>query len=126
MPEPSSDFAVTRFPDREMLIQKLKCKADQMLEDFQEVEEVILFGSLARGDHGIYSDADVLIIINDSPYERYFDRIPKYAAVFVRFDIPVEVFPYTRAEINRMRENRNLFITGILEEGISLSGEWKA
>jgi predicted nucleotidyltransferase len=110
-----------RLPSRETLIQKLKREADRILKDLDEVEEVILFGSLARGDDGIYSDADVLIILDSSPYKRYFDRIPQYASIFVKFDIPVEVFPYTRAELDRMCKNGNLFITGILEEGISLS-----
>jgi len=92
-----------------------------MLRAFDEVEEVILFGSIARGDYGIYSDADVLVILDSSPYRRYFDRIPKYASMFVKFDIPVEVFPYTRAELDRMLKNGNLFIASMLEEGVSLS-----
>ena len=121
MPKRLSDSAVTRLPSRETLIQKLKCKANQILRDFDEVEEVILFGSLARGDYGTYSDADVLMILNDSPHTRYFDRIPRYAFAFVEFDMPVEVFPYTRAELNRMQKRGNLFITAMLEEGIPLS-----
>ena len=121
MPKQSSDFAVIKLPDRKTLIQKLKCEADQMLKDFDEIEEVILFGSLARGDHGIYSDADILLILRSSPHKRYFDRIPKYASVFVQFDLSVDVFPYTRAELNNMWESGNLFIKSMLEEGISLS-----
>jgi predicted nucleotidyltransferase len=121
MPKRSSGSAEIRLPSREVLIQSLKCKTDQMLKDFDEVEEAILFGSLARGDHEIYSDADVLVILSDSPYERYFDRIPKYTSAFAEFDMSVEVFPYTRAELSRMRESGNLFIKSILQEGISLS-----
>ena len=121
MPKRSSGFAEIRLPSRETLIQNLKLKADQILKEFDEVEEVILFGSLARGDHGIYSDADVLIILSGSPHKRYFDRIPKYTFAFAEFDMSVEVFPYTRVELNRMREKGNLFITDMLNEGISLS-----
>ena len=121
MPKRSSGSAEIRLPSRETLIQNLKREADQILKEFGEVEEVILFGSLARGDHGIYSDADVLIILSDSPYKRYFDRIPKYTLAFAEFDMSVEVFPYTRPELNRMRESGNLFIKSILQEGIPLS-----
>ena len=120
MRKPSSDSAAIRLPDRETLIEKLKRIAAQMLEDFDEVEEVILFGSLARGDDGIDSDADVLIVLKGSPYGRYFDRIPRYARAFLEFDTDVDVFPYTRAELDRMKEDENLFIMSILEEGISL------
>lgn len=123
MPKQSSDFVPIRLPDRETLIQKLKREVERMLRDLDEVQEVILFGSLARGDEGIYSDADILIILDSSPYERYFDRIPEYAARFVKFDVPVEVFPYTRAEIHEMKRNGNLFITSMLAEGISLSAK---
>lgn len=121
MPKRSYGSAEIRLPSREVLIQNLKREADQMLKEFGEVEEVILFGSLARGDHGIYSDADVLIILSDSSYKRYFDRIPRYTSAFAEFDMSVEVFPYTRAELSRMRESGNLFIKSILQEGISLS-----
>jgi predicted nucleotidyltransferase len=117
----SSDSVVIRLPDRETLIRRLKIITDQILEDFQEIEEVILFGSLARGDYGTYSDADVFIVLSDSPHKRFFDRIPKYTFAFISYDMPVEVFPYTRIEIGKMVENGNLFITNALREGISLS-----
>ena len=120
MQKRSSDSAAIRLPSRETLIRKLKRIAAQMLEDFDEVEEVVLFGSLARGDDGIDSDADVLIVLSSSPYKRYFDRIPRYARAFLEFDTDVDVFPYTRAEFNRMQEDENPFITSMLEEGISL------
>lgn len=121
MQKQSSDSAAIRLPDRETLIEKLKRMVAQMLEDFNEVEEVILFGSLARGDDGINSDADVLIVLNSSPYERHFDRIPEYAGAFLSFDTDVDVFPYTRVKLDSMKEDGNLFIKSVLEEGISLS-----
>lgn len=108
------------MPSRETLIQKLKTKADQILKDFGEVEEVVLFGSLARGDEGTDSDADILIALSNSSYKRYFDRIPRYAVLFAQFDIPVDVFPYTCAELNRMQKKGNTFIQAMLDEGISL------
>lgn len=121
MPRTSSDSVTIRLPNREILISKLKVVADQILEDFQEIEEIILFGSLARGDYGVYSDADILIILNDSPHERFFDRIPKYIFSFANHDMPVEIFPYTRMEIEKMEKNGNLFIITALKEGITLS-----
>ena len=95
------------------------------MRDFDEVEEVILFGSLARSDEGTDSDADVLIILSNSTHVRYFDRIPEYAVLFAQFDIPVDVFPYTRAELNRMQNKGNTFIQAMLDEGISLSKRLK-
>jgi len=121
MQKRSSGSAIARLPSRDILIQELKRNSEQVLRDFDEVEEVILFGSLARGDYGTDSDADILIILDSSPYERYFDRIPRYAPVFVNLYIPVNVFPYTQTEIDKMKENDSFFIKNILKEGIPLS-----
>lgn len=121
MQKPLSDIAVIRLPKHSVLINNLVQIANCILEKFSEVEEIILFGSLARGDYGTYSDADVLLILSESPYQRYFDRIPKYASVFLDFFMPVDIFPYTRNEINIMLEKGNLFIKGIFDDCISLA-----
>ncbi len=92
-----------------------------MLKKFNEVEEVILFGSLAMNDYGAYSDADVLLILSESSHQRYFDRIPKYAVAFLDFFMPVDVFPYTREKINTMLEKGNLFMKSIFDDCISLA-----
>lgn len=103
------------------MIRKLQSKADQILKNFDEVDEVILFGSLARGDYGTDSDADILLVLTSSSYNRYFDRIPKYAPAFIDFDLPVNIFPYTHAEIDKMVESNNPFMKSILRDGVSLS-----
>ncbi|MGQ9608231.1 MAG: nucleotidyltransferase domain-containing protein [bacterium] len=121
MQKPLSNIAVIRLPNRSVLINNLVQIANCILEKFSEVEEIILFGSLARGDYGTYSDADVLLILSESPYQRYFDRIPKYAPVFLDFFMPVDIFPYTRNEINIMLEKGNLFIKSIFDDCISLA-----
>lgn len=121
MQKPLSNIAVIRLPKHSVLINNLVQIANCILEKFSEVEEIILFGSLARGDYGTYSDADVLLILSESPYQRYFDRIPKYAPVFLDFFMPVDIFPYTRNEINIMLEKGNLFIKGIFDDCISLA-----
>ncbi len=77
-----SNFAAIKLPDRNILIDDLVKIAKNILKEFREVDEIILFGSLARGDYGTDSDADVLLILIQSPYTRYFDRIPQYASAF--------------------------------------------
>lgn len=56
---------------------------------------VVLFGSFARGDYTAASDADILIILQESPL-RFDERIPLYRPR--RIGVSVDVFPYTLAE----------------------------
>jgi len=35
------------------------------IEDFSSVNKIVLFGSVARGDHGVNSDVDVLVEVED-------------------------------------------------------------
>jgi predicted nucleotidyltransferase len=61
-----------------------------------EVLAIVLFGSFSRGDFGVGSDVDILIILKDSP-RPFLDRIPIYQPD--RFPVDVDVFPYTWEEV---------------------------
>lgn len=79
---------------REQVIERLRQWAES-LRSRPEVLAVVLFGSLARGDCTAASDADVLVVLRDSPL-RFHDRIPLYRPTGV--GVSVDVFPYTLAE----------------------------
>lgn len=88
------------------------------LKNRPEVERVLAFGSFVKGESVPGSDVDLLIVLRDS--EKPFpDRIPDYLPD--RFPVGVDVFPYTRAEIDRMRQAGNPFIMAILAEGQELN-----
>lgn len=64
-----------------------------------EVEAVIVFGSLARGEFGVSSDVDLLLVLRESslPFpERIAAYLPEGAV-----PVDVDVFPYTVEEIRR-------------------------
>ena len=86
--------------DKQRIDQALRRYAAGLAED-PRVLAVILFGSLARGDATGTSDADVVIILHDSP-EPFHDRIPEYLRPGV--GISMDVFPYTLQEA--LREGR--------------------
>ena len=88
---------------------------------FPEIKKVLLFGSRARGDWGLRSDADVLVILKESQHTRFFDRIPRYLDLFSKVSLPVDVFPYTEEELERMKKKGNKLILRALKEGILLS-----
>ena len=82
-----------------------------------EVEEIWLFGSLARGDAVPGSDADLLLVLSSSdlPFlERYAFYIPNDCGV------GVDVLAYTRHELALMRAEGNFFAEQALLEGICL------
>ncbi len=118
MQKRSLSSAERTYRNREQIIAGLRSIAKEIQEK-KGAKEIILFGSIARGDYGLYSDADVLIILEDSDKERFFDRIPELIDFFMILPIPVDIFPYTIKEIERMKHN-NLFIKRALTEGIKL------
>jgi len=82
-----------------------------------EIEEVVLFGSLVTGTPVPGSDVDLLIILGsaDGPF---LDRIPAFLPS--RFPVGMDVFPYTRAEVERLTSEGNAFIRGAIREGRTL------
>ena len=104
--------------NRDELIRVLKEAAIKLKSMHPEIENVILFGSVARGDYGYKSDADILLILKESDKERFFERISDYIADFDA-PIPVDILPYTKDEIERMKK-RGL-IRKALSEGIKLA-----
>ena len=61
-----------------------------MRASYLEIEQVILFGSLARGEGAPVSDADLLVILSWS-VQQFLERIPRYLPVGLPVD--VGVFP---------------------------------
>jgi len=115
------NFPSSIYRNRNKIIQELKDCAKRAKKEFPNIQKVILFGSMARGDYGLYSDADIIIILNKSEHKRYFDRIPKYMDCFISSEIPIDIFPYTDKELLRMKTKGNLFIIKALNEGIELA-----
>ena len=101
------------------MIAKLKIVAQQMKTTHPQVEQVLLFGSLARGQAVPGSDADLLVILS-SATEPFIERIPRYLPTGL--PLGVDVFPYTRDEIDRMLSQGHPFITQAITEGIALTG----
>lgn len=84
--------------DREAILERLARWARDLGQRDENVLAVVLFGSLARGDYTAASDADVLVILRDSPL-RFDERIPTFIPSYV--GIGVDVFPYTLEEVKR-------------------------
>lgn len=98
--------------EQEQLVEEIHKVASEIGEANENVLKIILFGSLAerRGVPG--SDADILIILktDDKPF---MDRIAEWSERF-SIDFPVELFPYTKKELN------NPIVQEAVKRGITL------
>ena len=103
------------------VFQMIRRSVERLLKEHPEVKRAILFGSRARGDHGPRSDADLILVLKESPHERYFDRIPEFSSYFIDGEIDVDIFPYTEVEITRMEANGNRLVKRALSEGIEIA-----
>lgn len=102
--------------DREAILARLTRWASELAQD-DNVLAVVLFGSLARGDHTGASDADVLILLGHSSC-RFDERIPSFLPTGI--GIGVDVFPYTLEEAARAVEERWGVVEVALREGLPL------
>ncbi len=74
--------------------------AARLLAERPEVEEVVVFGSFAEGRWAPGSDLDVFLVLGraDKPIR---DRVPDYLPG--PFPVGIDLFPFTRAEIEERR-----------------------
>jgi predicted nucleotidyltransferase len=107
-----------RFLRREEVLPHLADLARELVALRLDVLEVSLFGSLARGNHGASSDADIYILLRSDP-RRFIDRISEFLDHFSDVGVPVEVFPYTLQEMETMKGSA--FITTLEREKILLA-----
>jgi uncharacterized protein len=82
-----------------------------------EIEEIRLFGSLARGERNPFADADVLVVLETSALP-FRDRIPVYKPS--RIPVPMDLTVCTRAELERELAAGNRFLERILRESLLL------
>jgi predicted nucleotidyltransferase len=97
--------------------QALQAAVEHLAAKHPEIEEVWLFGSLARGDAVPGSDADLLIVLSNTPHG-FLDRPAVYQPESC--GLGLDVFAYTRAEISQMQASGNRFVRQALAEGVCI------
>lgn len=83
----------------------------------EELEFVVLFGSMARGNWSRGSDYDLLIGLRDEDDKRLIDRMAEFSPPV---DTDIEVFPYDRGEWQRMFREYHPLLLEALEYGVVL------
>jgi predicted nucleotidyltransferase len=114
MREPSSPSVKVTFTNREQIFKALENLIQEWTQQHPELEQVILFGSFARGDYFPGSDIDVLLVLEKSD-QPLLNRIRKFLPS--HFPVDIDVFPYTRDEIQRMINDPHNLIGQALSQG---------
>ncbi len=87
-------------------------------ELWDEIDKVILFGSVARGDYGPDSDIDVLIVLKTNNIEKRWeinDTIGDIVVdILINFNLYVSPKLYTKKEFEKMK--KHLFYEEISKE----------
>lgn len=76
---------------------------------------VILFGSMANGLPNVFSDVDLLIITENSPYKK--DIAARIISYSNELSLKTDVLIYSRSEMERESQKPNSFIAAIIESG---------
>ena len=106
-------FASSRFLNREQVIAELKETAQALKKSRCDIEAVYLFGSFASGVPTPKSDADLLIVADESD-------VDEIRAVFHSVSVPVELFIVTPTYFQQKLHAGKGVVAAAAREGIRL------
>jgi uncharacterized protein len=95
MPVRSLNSPVFKWPDREFVHQALLEWVEQKAKEKPELLRAGYFGSYARGDWGVGSDLDLILILDQSPVG-FYQRATEWDATSL--PVPVDILVYTEDE----------------------------
>ena len=99
----------------ELLLQQMTAS----IVEVADPEQVILFGSHARGDAGTDSDSD-LVVVEAEPFGPGRDRGAEETRLWralAKFHVPKDVLVYSRDEVDHWRHSLNHVLARALREG---------
>jgi predicted nucleotidyltransferase len=101
--------------DRDELLARLREIAAQIRMERPEVEEVRVFGSIARGDQIGTSDVDVLIVVRDGEMG---DSMEQVRSLYPYFDLPigVDLLVFSQEQLARRLQTGDPFLTQVWRE----------
>lgn len=120
MPVRSLTSSILVWPKLPEVLQAVAAWAKRVRSVHPEVVRVGYFGTLARGDWGVGSDADLLVILreSDTPFEHralLFDTLP--------LPVPADLLVYTVAEHEDLLSRGGRFAAVLRDEAIWLDAD---
>ena len=114
MPTRSLSSSVLRWPDAQTVDRAVRRWAEASAQGRADVIRIGYFGSYARGDWGVGSDLDVIIIVDRSaaPFET---RAAQWDATDL--PVPVDVLVYTKDEWESLPQ-QGRFHSVVMQEAV--------
>jgi predicted nucleotidyltransferase len=114
MPVRSLTSPVLKWPDHQTVVQALRLWAEKVGQARSDVVGIGYFGSYARGDWGVGSDLDVVIIVAAS-HQSFELRPAEFDTL--ELPIPTDILVYTQEEWQAMKP-KNRFILQLAETAV--------
>jgi uncharacterized protein len=92
---------VIKSIDRRVIEQAVREYTAELQANHPEIEQIIWFGSWVGGLPTPGSDVDLCLILSDSD-KPFRERIPDYLPL--GFPVGIDLFPYTRAELEQLKK----------------------
>ena len=114
MPTRSLSSAVLKWPDRQSVDRSVRRWAESVVQQRRDVVRIGYFGSYARGDWGVGSDLDLIVVVESSnqPFQRQ-------AATWnmIELPVPTDLLVYTEAEWQLLRQ-QGRFSHTVMKEAV--------
>lgn len=114
MPVRSLNSSVLKWPDAQTIDREVRGWAEEVGMGRKDVLRIGYFGSYARGDWGVGSDLDIVIVLesSESPFGR---RGVEWDVTGL--SVPVEILVYTEEEWDSFSP-QNLFYRTVMQETV--------
>jgi len=114
MPVRSLNSFILKWPDAQTVAQAVRHWSQKALLSHFDVMRIGYLGSYARGDWGVGSDLDLIIVVesSDQPFER---RASKWDAT--ELPVPADVLVYTDEEWQSL-EQKGRFYQTVTQEAV--------
>lgn len=110
-----------------MLSEKLKKELVSRITASEKIDKILLFGSEARGNAGVESDIDLLVVLDlDTVPSSYRERNTNYLRIsrsirHIEKHHPIDLLVYTKPEFEKIVSGGSLFMRSLLKEAIQLA-----
>ena len=117
MPVRSLTSSVLRWPDAGVVDRAIRAWALGLTHQRADVLGIAYIGSYARGDWGVGSDLDLVVVVEQSE-EPFWNRASELD--LGGFPVPTEGIVYTASEWRALAEERGRFFRTVEQEGVWL------
>lgn len=117
MPVRSLNSSVLKWPDLSEVVSSLDKWVKKVLKIRSDIVRIGYFGSYARGDWGVGSDLDLIVIVKESD-KPFYERPSEWDVLNI--PVPVDLLVYTSKEFVKLQAEQRGFYKQLEKEVVWL------